>query len=57
MAYTLTVTLIGTDLDFAQVLVEPRLAAMAAVPVQQQGVVTRRGNVAAPDHHPFSRHA
>src|SRR4030095_16094845 len=44
--YTLTVTFeVGTDLDFAQVLVQNRVsAAMAKLPaaVQQQGVVTKK---------------
>ncbi len=44
--YTLTVTFeVGTDLDFAQVLVENRVsAAMAQLPsaVQQQGVLTKK---------------
>src|SRR5262245_11305851 len=44
--YTLTVTFeVGTDLDFAQVLVQNRVsAAMAQLPgpVQQQGVVTKK---------------
>lgn len=44
--YTLTVTFeVGTDLDFAQVLVQNRVAAaLAQLPaaVQQQGVVTRK---------------
>ncbi len=48
--YTLTVTFeIGTDLDFAQVLVQNRVAAaMAALPepVQAQGVVTQKKSTA-----------
>src|SRR6476661_6438069 len=44
--YTLTVTFqVGTDLDFAQVLVQNRVsAAIAQLPmdVQQQGVVTKK---------------
>ena len=44
--YTLTVTFeVGTDLDFAQVLVQNRVSAAMAqlpVPVQQQGVVTKK---------------
>src|SRR2546421_49228 len=44
--YTLTVTFqIGTDLDFAQVLVQNRVsAAIAQLPmaVQQQGIVTKK---------------
>ena len=44
--YTLTVTFeVGTDLDFAQVLVQNRVAAAMAQlpgPVQQQGVVTKK---------------
>ncbi len=44
--YTLTVTFqVGTDLDFAQVLVQNRVsAAMAQLPqaVQQQGVITKK---------------
>ena len=44
--YTLTVTFqVGTDLDFAQVLVQNRVAAAMAqlpAPVQQQGVVTKK---------------
>ena len=44
--YTLTVTFeVGTDLDFAQVLVQNRVAAAMAqlpMPVQQQGVVTKK---------------
>jgi HAE1 family hydrophobic/amphiphilic exporter-1 len=48
--YTLTVTFeVGTDLDFAQVLVQNRVsAAMAQLPiaVQQQGVVTKKKSTA-----------
>ena len=48
--YTLTVTFdVGTDLDFAQVLVQNRVAAaMALLPeaVQQQGVVTEKKSTA-----------
>ncbi|MET0230957.1 MAG: efflux RND transporter permease subunit [Rhodanobacteraceae bacterium] len=48
--YTLTVTFeVGTDLDFAQVLVQNRVsAAMAQLPqsVQQQGVVTQKKSTA-----------
>ncbi len=48
--YTLTVTFeVGTDLDFAQVLVQNRVAAaMAQLPssVQQQGVVTMKKSTA-----------
>lgn len=48
--YTLTVTFeVGTDLDFAQVLVQNRVAAaMAQLPqsVQQQGVVTKKRSTA-----------
>jgi len=44
--YTLTVTFeVGTDLDFAQVLVQNRVDAATAqlpAPVQQQGIVTRK---------------
>ena len=44
--YTLTVTFdVGTDLDFAQVLVQNRVAAAMSqlpAPVQQQGVVTKK---------------
>jgi hydrophobic/amphiphilic exporter-1 (mainly G- bacteria), HAE1 family len=44
--YTLTVTFqVGTDLDFAQVLVQNRVSAAIAqlpMPVQQQGVVTKK---------------
>ena len=44
--YTLTVTFqVGTDLDFAQVLVQNRVSAAVAqlpTPVQQQGVVTKK---------------
>ena len=44
--YTLTVTFqVGTDLDFAQVLVQNRVSAAMAqlpLPVQQQGVVTKK---------------
>src|SRR4029079_11640259 len=44
--YTLTVTFdVGTDLDFAQVLVQNRVSAAMAqlpTPVQQQGVVTKK---------------
>ena len=44
--YTLTVTFeVGTDLDFAQVLVQNRVSAAMAqlpMPVQQQGVVTKK---------------
>src|SRR5262245_29407021 len=44
--YTLTVTFqVGTDLDFAQVLVQNRVSAAMAqlpAPVQQQGVVTKK---------------
>ena len=44
--YTLTVTFqVGTDLDFAQVLVQNRVSAAIAqlpTPVQQQGVVTKK---------------
>ena len=48
--YTLTVTFdVGTDLDFAQVLVQNRVAAAMSqlpVPVQQQGVVTKKKSTA-----------
>ena len=48
--YTLTVTFeVGTDLDFAQVLVQNRVAAAMAqlpLPVQQQGVVTKKKETA-----------
>ncbi|MCX6912344.1 MAG: efflux RND transporter permease subunit, partial [Verrucomicrobia bacterium] len=48
--YTLTVTFdVGTDLDFAQVLVQNRVAAAMSqlpVPVQQQGVVTTKKSTA-----------
>src|ERR1700750_1344773 len=48
--YTLTVTFqVGTDLDFAQVLVQNRVDAATAqlpVPVQQQGVVTKKKETA-----------
>jgi HAE1 family hydrophobic/amphiphilic exporter-1 len=48
--YTLTVTFkVGTDLDFAQVLVQNRVAAAMAQlpqPVQQQGVVTKKKSTA-----------
>ncbi|MEI6782898.1 MAG: efflux RND transporter permease subunit, partial [Verrucomicrobiota bacterium] len=48
--YTLTVTFdVGTDLDFAQVLVQNRVAAAMSQlpgPVQQQGVVTRKKSTA-----------
>jgi hydrophobic/amphiphilic exporter-1 (mainly G- bacteria), HAE1 family len=48
--YTLIVTFeVGTDLDFAQVLVQNRVAAAMAqlpVPVQQQGVVTKKKSTA-----------
>ena len=48
--YTLTVTFdVGTDLDFAQVLVQNRVSAAMAqlpVPVQQQGVVTKKRSTA-----------
>ena len=47
--YTLTVTFdVGTDLDFAQVLVQNRMAAMSRLPgpVQQQGVVTKKKSTA-----------
>ncbi|HVU07764.1 MAG TPA: multidrug efflux RND transporter permease subunit [Verrucomicrobiae bacterium] len=48
--YTLTITFkVGTDLDFAQVLVQNRVAAaMSQLPqsVQQQGVVTRKKSTA-----------
>jgi hydrophobic/amphiphilic exporter-1 (mainly G- bacteria), HAE1 family len=48
--YTLTVTFnVGTDLDFAQVLVQNRVsAAMSQLPlqVQQQGVVTKKQSTA-----------
>ena len=48
--YTLTVTFkVGTDLDFAQVLVQNRVsAALAQLPqaVQQQGVVTKKKSTA-----------
>ncbi len=44
--YTLTVTFqVGTDLDFAQVLVQNRVSAAIAqlpTPVQQQGIVTKK---------------
>src|SRR5256886_1358007 len=44
--YTLTVTFqVGTDLDFAQVLVQNRVSAAIAqlpTPVQQQGVITKK---------------
>ena len=44
--YTLTVTFeVGTDLDFAQVLVQNRVSAAMAqlpLPVQQQGVITKK---------------
>ncbi len=44
--YTLTVTFqVGTDLDFAQVLVQNRVSAAMAqlpMPVQQQGVITKK---------------
>jgi hydrophobic/amphiphilic exporter-1 (mainly G- bacteria), HAE1 family len=48
--YTLTVTFnVGTDLDFAQVLVQNRVAAAMSQlpgPVQQQGVVTEKKSTA-----------
>jgi HAE1 family hydrophobic/amphiphilic exporter-1 len=48
--YTLTVTFdVGTDLDFAQVLVQNRVAAAMSQlpgPVQQQGVVTKKKSTA-----------
>ncbi len=48
--YTLTVTFdVGTDLDFAQVLVQNRVSAAMAqlpAPVQQQGVVTKKKETA-----------
>ncbi len=48
--YTLTVTFqVGTDLDFAQVLVQNRVAAATAqlpMPVQQQGIVTKKKETA-----------
>ena len=48
--YTLTITFkVGTDLDFAQVLVQNRVAAAMAqlpIPVQQQGVVTKKKSTA-----------
>jgi len=48
--YTLTVTFeVGTDLDFAQVLVQNRVSAAMAqlpAPVQQQGVVTKKKSTA-----------
>ena len=48
--YTLTVTFqVGTDLDFAQVLVQNRVSAAMAqlpLPVQQQGVVTKKKETA-----------
>ena len=48
--YTLTVTFdVGTDLDFAQVLVQNRVSAAMSqlpVPVQQQGVVTEKKSTA-----------
>ncbi len=48
--YTLTVTFdVGTDLDFAQVLVQNRVAAAMSqlpVPVQQQGIVTKKRSTA-----------
>ena len=48
--YTLTVTFdVGTDLDFAQVLVQNRVATAMSqlpVPVQQQGVVTKKKSTA-----------
>ncbi|HOX02474.1 MAG TPA: multidrug efflux RND transporter permease subunit [Candidatus Paceibacterota bacterium] len=48
--YTLTVTFeVGTDLDFAQVLVQNRVAAAMSqlpAPVQQQGVVTKKKSTA-----------
>ncbi len=48
--YTLIVTFkVGTDLDFAQVLVQNRVAAAMSqlpVPVQQQGVVTKKKSTA-----------
>ncbi|MEM8953480.1 MAG: efflux RND transporter permease subunit [Verrucomicrobiota bacterium] len=44
--YTLTITFeVGTDLDFAQVLVQNRVSAALAklpTPVQQQGVITKK---------------
>ncbi len=49
-SYTLIVTFeVGTDLDFAQVLVQNRVAAAMAQlpqPVQQQGVVTKKQSTA-----------
>src|SRR5690349_6039369 len=48
--YTLTVTFqVGTDLDFAQVLVQNRVDAATAqlpMPVQQQGIVTKKKETA-----------
>jgi hydrophobic/amphiphilic exporter-1 (mainly G- bacteria), HAE1 family len=48
--YTLTITFkVGTDLDFAQVLVQNRVAAAMSqlpLPVQQQGVVTKKKSTA-----------
>ena len=48
--YTLTVTFeVGTDLDFAQVLVQNRVSAAIAqlpMPVQQQGIVTKKKETA-----------
>src|SRR5512136_1898292 len=48
--YTLTVTFqVGTDLDFAQVLVQNRVSAAMSqlpIPVQQQGVVTKKKSTA-----------
>ena len=54
--YTLTVTFqVGTDLDFAQVLVQNRVsAAMAQLPGRRAAAGRRHeeeGDVAAPDHH------
>src|SRR4029078_13209710 len=48
--YTLTVTFeVGTDLDFAQVLVQNRVSAAIAqlpMPVQQQGIITKKKETA-----------
>jgi hydrophobic/amphiphilic exporter-1 (mainly G- bacteria), HAE1 family len=48
--YTLTVTFqVGTDLDFAQVLVQNRVTAATAqlpMPVQQQGIITKKKETA-----------
>ena len=53
--YTLTITFkVGTDLNFAQVLVQNRVsAALAQLPqaVQQQGVVTKKKSTGHPANH------